>query len=418
MGRQKTEIYPYRWVILFVFMLVMAVQQLLWITFAPITSDAMKYYGVSNLSIGFLSMVFMIVYIILSIPASWFIDTYGFRAAVGLGAALTGIFGLLRGIFASDYSLVLIFQIGIAVGQPLIINAVTKVAVRWFPIRERATASGMAWLAGYLGLIVGLTVTPNLITSSNIKTTLLYYGIASIFAAIAFLCFAREYPPSLQYAPEQEQKALVFKGLKQIMVRKDFILLMFVSFIALGIFNGLSTWIEDVVKPRGFSPAQAGIIGGAMVASGVLGSAILPMLSDKYRNRSRFLLLAMAGSIPGLIGIAYAKSYWLMIISACVLGFFMLSSAPIGFQYGSEIAYPVSEGTSTGMIMLMGQISGVIFIFGMDMFKSPSTGSMDVSMIVLIILLILNVLICTRLKESKLMLSNDGVPELDAGLNK
>ena len=49
---------------------------------------------------------------------------------MGIGAALTGIFGLLRGLVAPNYDLVLISQIGIAIGQPFILNAVTKVAAR------------------------------------------------------------------------------------------------------------------------------------------------------------------------------------------------------------------------------------------------------------------------------------------------
>ena len=30
---------------------------------------------------------------------------------------------------------------------------------------------------------------------------------------------------------------------------------------------------------------------------------------------------------------------------------------------GSEVAYPTQEGTSLGTILLMGQISGVLFVF-------------------------------------------------------
>jgi MFS family permease len=143
MEQTSFKVYGYRWVVLLVFMAVVAVNQLLWITFAPITSSAAGYYGVSDLSIGLLSMSFMIVYVVVSIPASWVIDTYGIRVAVGIGAALTGIFGLLRGLLAPHYTWVLVSQIGIAIGQPFILNAVTKVAARWFPIQERATASGL-----------------------------------------------------------------------------------------------------------------------------------------------------------------------------------------------------------------------------------------------------------------------------------
>ena len=44
----------------------------------------------------------------------------------------------------------------LAIGQPFILNAVTTVAARWFPVRERATASGMGSLAMYLGIFLGL----------------------------------------------------------------------------------------------------------------------------------------------------------------------------------------------------------------------------------------------------------------------
>ena len=75
MEQTNFKVYGYRWIVLLAFMFVVAINQLLWITFAPITSSAATYYRVSDLSIGLLSMSFMIVYIVISIPASWVIDT-------------------------------------------------------------------------------------------------------------------------------------------------------------------------------------------------------------------------------------------------------------------------------------------------------------------------------------------------------
>lgn len=401
-GELRLITYKYRWVVLLVFSLTMAIQQLLWITFAAITKDAAAYYGVSDMSIGMLSMVFMLVYILISIPASWVIDTYGYRFAVGLGAILTGVFGMLRGVFSTNFTWVMICQIGIAIGQPFILNSVTKICARWFPIKERATASGYAWLAGYLGLIIGLVLTPYLLSSFNMQKMLIYYGILSVAIACAFIVFSREYPPSPQCAPKDEERSLVFDGLKHILANREFIFLMIIFFIGLGIFNGLSTWIENILRPRGFSSMQAGIIGGVMVGAGVVGSAIVPVLSDKFHNRVGFILLSIGGAVPGLIGFTVFSNFWLVIASAIVLGFFMMSSAPLGLQYGSEIAYPAPEGTSNGILMMMGQISGVIFIFGMDAMKSPSTGSMSISMIILIILMVLTTFLCTALKESNI----------------
>ena len=405
MEQIKFKVYGYRWIVLLTFMFVVAVNQLLWITFAPITSSAATYYGVSDLSIGLLSMSFMIVYIVISIPASWVIDTYGIRVAVGIGAALTGIFGLLRGLVAGDYTLVLVSQIGIAVGQPFILNAVTKVAARWFPIQERATASGLGSLAMYLGIVVGMALTPYLVLQSSIDSMLVAYGIVSAIAAIVFFGAAKERPPTPPCLPGQEERSLVLDGLKQTLRKRDFILLMLIFFIGLGIFNGVTTWIEDIVRPKGFSITQAGITGGLMVVGGIIGAVVMPLLSDRYRKRTPFLVLAVVGATLGLVGVTYGTSYWLLLVSAFVLGFFLLSAGPIGFQYGAEVAYPAPEGTSNGLLLLTGQISGIIFIFGMDSFKSPETGSMTPSLVVLIGLMVLSLLLCTRLGESTALMT-------------
>jgi MFS family permease len=403
MEQTTFKVYGYRWLVLLAFMLAVAFNQLLWITFAPITGSAAAYYGVSDLSIGLLSMSFMIAYIFVSIPASWVIDTYGFRAAVGIGAGLTGVFGLVRGLGASSYTLVLIAQVGVAVGQPFILNAVTKVAARWFPLQERATASGFGSLAIYLGILVGMTLTPFLSLQVGIASMLLVYGLGALIAAVVFLAVAREHPPSPPGPPEQEERALMLDGLRQVVQKRDFLLLMLIFFFGLGIFNSVTTWIEDIVRPRGFSITQAGIAGGLMIAGGVIGALILPALSDRYRRRVPFILIALAGAIPGLAGVTFGTGIGLLLLSSFFLGFFLLSSGPIGFQYGAEIARPTPEGTSNGLLLLMGQISGIAFIFGMDSFKDPATGSMTPSLLILIGLMLLSLLVATRLHESKLL---------------
>lgn len=402
---QKTnfKVYGYRWIMLSVYMLVVAVNQLMWITFAPITGDATIYYGVSDLKIGILSMCFMIVYLVVSIPASWIIDTYGIRIGVGIGVALTGIFGLLRGLVSVNYNLLLLSQIGIAIGQPFILNAITKIAGRWFPIEERATASGLGTLAMYIGILAGMVITPYLVIGSGIGGMLYKYGILSLTSAVVFIVFAKERPLTAPCNADQEERALAIDGLKLIFRYKDFNWLMFIFFIGLGVFNAVTTWIENILSPRGFSAVQAGITGGIMIIGGILGALIIPILSDHYRKRTIFIVIALAGATLGLIGITFATSYFILLASGMVFGFFLLSSGPIGFQYGAEITYPVSEGTSNGFLLLMGQVSGIAFIFGMDSFKSSVTGSMTRPLIVLICFMILSFLSSTRLRESSLL---------------
>jgi MFS family permease len=403
MPKTDFKVYNTRWMMLIVYMFMVAVNQLLWITFAPITGEATKYYGVSDLRIGILSMCFMIVYIVVSIPASWIIDKFGIRIGVGIGALFTGVFGLVRGFAETDYNWLLIAQIGIAIGQPFILNAITKLAARWFPMEERATAAGLGTLAMYLGILLGMTLTPYLIIGSGIGGMLYIYGIVSILTSLAFLVLIKEGPPTAPCLPDQEERSLVYDGFKQTLKTKDFIILMIIFFIGLGVFNAVTTWIEDILRPRGFSTTQAGITGGLMIVGGIIGALFIPILSDRYQKRTPFIIIALTGATLGLAGITFATSYWLLLTSGAVLGFFLLSSGPIGFQYGAEITFPASEGTSNGMLLLMGQISGIAFIFGMDSFKSSLTGSMTRSLVLMIGLMVLSILMSFRLKESTIL---------------
>src|SRR6476659_3599371 len=320
MQQNNFKVYPYRWVVLMAFMGIIAVNQLLWITFAPITSNAVEFYKVSELGVGLLSLIFLIVYIFVSFPASWAIDTYGIRIGVGIGAALTGIFGLMRGLVASDYKLVLVAQIGIAIGQPFILNAVTTVAARWFPREERATATGLGSLAIYLGILVGLALTPYLAIRSGISGVLISYGIVSILATVVFFLFMRERPPSPPCPPDQEGRSLVLDGLSKMIRQPDFILLLMIFFVGLGAFNAITTWIEEVLNPRGFTITQAGNAGGAMIFGGILGALVIPLLSDRYRRRVPFLITAVLGATVGLVGVTYAGTYPLLLISSFIFG--------------------------------------------------------------------------------------------------
>jgi MFS family permease len=185
------RVYGYRWVVLAVFMLVNLAIQMLWISYAPITSQAAKYYGVSSLAIGVLAMTFMIAFIPLSLPAAWVIDTRGFRLAVGFGVVLMAVFGVARGLAGANYTLVLLSTIGIAIAQPFLLDAWTKVPAIWFAQGERATAVGLVTLASMLGIAVGMVLTPILANAISIASVQIVYGLFAATTAVAFLALAR-----------------------------------------------------------------------------------------------------------------------------------------------------------------------------------------------------------------------------------
>jgi hypothetical protein len=80
------------------------------------------------------------------------------------------------------------------------------------------------------------------------------------------------------------------------------------------------------------------------------------------------------------------------------MGFFLVSSSPVGMQYSAEITYPTPEGTSNGLISLFGQAS-VVFVYIMQAMQMPD-GSFTPALLLSIFLMILNVFIITQLKDA------------------
>jgi MFS family permease len=397
MNDKGFRLYGYRWVVLGVFMFINLTIQILWIAYAPITGPAAQFYGVDDLQIGLLAMTFMIVFIPLSIPVSWAIDTYGFRKAVSLGAIIMGVFGILRGLASDNYTLVLISTIGLAVAQPFLLNAWTKVPAQWFSIEERATAVGLVTLASLVGTALGMVLTPILTETMSIPTVQLIYGGIAAFSAVLFVFLARERPPTPPCPPGLEVRALMLDGLKHAVKVKDFLLYLVVAFIGLGLFNGVNTWVENIIRPRGFTPTDAGTLGAVLLVGGLFGAVVIPPFSDRQHKRKKFLLLGIVLAIPGLIGLTFATSFWLLLVSAFALGFFLISTGPIGFQYAAEITQPTPEGTSNGLIQLFGQAS-VIFVYIMEAFKSPD-GSFTPSLLLGVGLLLISAAIITQLHD-------------------
>ena len=391
------RLYKYRWVVLAVFMFINLTIQMLWIAYSPITGPAAKFYGVSDLQIGLLAMVFMIAFILLSLPVSWAIDTYGYRKTVGLGAILMGVFGVVRGLVGANYTLVLLSSIGIAIAQPFLLNAWTTVPAKWFNVEFRATAVGLVTLANLVGTALGMVLTPILTETMSIPQVQLIYGGIAAFSALLFVILARETPPTPPCPAGMEVRALMLDGLKNAVKNKMFWCYLAVAFIGLGLFNGVTTWVEAIIRPRGFTTTEAGVLGALMLIGGVIGAVVIPPFSDRSHKRKKFLLIGILCTIPGLIGVTFAQSLWLLYISAFVMGFFITSTSPIGMQYAAEITQPTPEGTSNGLIQLFGQAS-VVFVYTMEATKAAD-GSFTPALLLEVGLLLISAFLITRLKD-------------------
>jgi MFS family permease len=399
----------YRWVVLSALMMITIMVQVQWLTHAPVARAADVFYAghfnpSSIFNVDFLASSYMIFYIIFCIPASYFIDTYGIVKGVGFGALLTVIGAAIKAFAGTSFTSVILGQIILAIGQPFVINAGTAVTARWFPVKERAIATGLATLAQYLGIMIAMIATPMLIVSkasdpaygNGISSMLKIYGAITIGLCVAGIALLRE-KPAAEISSDPVTTLNFKNGLKHIFGLRDMWMMVILFTIGLGIFNAISSMVDSIAEYLGVNDSN-GMIGGLMLIGGIIGAVIIPLLSDYFRKRKLFLVICISGMVPGVAGIALApaltgghgvnpdSSYTVALISSFILGFFVMSAGPIGFQYAAEVSSPAPESTSQGLLLWVGQISGIIMVTGMSIRNKAYLPGFLLSFIVLAVI--------------------------------
>jgi Na+/melibiose symporter-like transporter len=204
----------------------------------------------------------------------------------------------------------------------------------------------------------------------GIDTILWMYGIPSLIGMILYIVLVKDKPALPPNPIAAEKKVTMTVGLKALFRNRDFLFLLGLFLIGVGAFNAILIKIDFIFKDRPLdidSALAAGIVGGLMVIGGLCGAVILSALSDKYRKRRIFLILAAGMAVPLSLLLQYFSSIVLLGVCGFVFGFFLIPAMPVGLTYAVEKTHPVPEATSNGILMLSGQIFGlpIVFLFNM-----------------------------------------------------
>lgn len=408
MTTQDLKAYGYRWIVLVLFMIVNAIIQMLWISYATVTKAAENFFKTDQTSIYLLSLSFMIIYIPITFLSSWLLDKYDFKIGTIIGSLFIGIFGFLRIFTNGDYTMALIFQVGVAIGQPFFLNAVTKLSANWFPPSERTTASGISLMAVFLGTALGLFVTPIIVGGidlfqilnnfPNFQAMMTTYGILSITSVIIYIIFVKNRPPTPPTSEMTSEKVLMVQGLKKLFTNFNFWILFIAFLVGLGVFNTLLTFIEGILLPKGHYSSFAGLFGLLILVGGISGSMTFSLLSDKYKKRKILVITSIIIATTSLLGISLVTDAILLSILGIIFGFGLVSSAPVGLEFAVDLTKPVPEASSNGILMMAGQIGGILFILGLSDFKMPN-GDYLPTLLLLVILLAIVFVLLLKIKE-------------------
>lgn len=354
----------YRWIILILFMLPAAMSQMLWLNFAPLLTEVQKKYRVDELTSNLLILVFPLVYVLVSVPAGFLTDKRGYRYSIIFGSVIMTIFAALR-IYDGPFWFMVACQAGIAVGQPFIINAISKLVADWFAPEHNALATGIGTLGMFIGMALGMALAVPFMAAFHLSGSMLVFAILTAASTLLFILFARE-----NRGLRDSATAEMARDLKLLMKSRDLVRLFAISFLALGYFNGFTGWLEQILAPNGVSAEAAGNAGACLIGGGILGAAIIPAISDALRRRKPFLILCclLAGAFT--LPLSRAGEGTVLYVYSVLLGFFFLPGYALLLSATEEFAGREKAGSATGLLMLFGNAGGVVVGVAMDAVKT------------------------------------------------
>jgi MFS family permease len=381
-------------------MYVAALTQLYWLNFAAIETFIEDLLNIPASEVMWFTLVFPVIQVLLTLPAGVLIDRKGFKYGIGLGAIFTGIFAMSRLISPESFIILLISQIGIAIGQPFILNGVTKLAITWFSPKEEALAVGLGSFALFIGMMISLGLTPQLIHMMSLSGMLCIYGIMGIIGTLVFLIFAKSRPPTPTRILENSENMAGWCSIRKILKARDFILLGFIALIGIGVFNGLATWLEKILNELHSIPmSSAGTISAVLIISGMAGCIVMPMISDKLGRRKPFLIMASLIGTITIFALIFSKSYSLNLINGIAIGFFFISALPIMLTMSAEINGPKFAGISVGYLQLLGNAAAVIIVWLMETLRAATNGFI-VPIALLVFLLLVSFIISLFIRDT------------------
>lgn len=152
-ARLETRLSRRRLAVLAVFSCYSLVNAFQWIQYSILSNVFAGFYGVSFTQIDWLSMVYMVAYVPLILPATWLLDARGLRLTALLGSGLNALGAWLKcgSLAPQRYPLTLAAQAVCAVAQVFILGLPSRIASVWFGPTEVSTACAVAVLGNQVG---------------------------------------------------------------------------------------------------------------------------------------------------------------------------------------------------------------------------------------------------------------------------
>jgi predicted MFS family arabinose efflux permease len=340
------------WQVIAAYTLVCAATQLLWLTYAPITTETARHYGVSEGAVGWLSEIFPLLYVVLAIPTGLLLDRW-FRPTLALGGAIV-VLGALARLDVHSFASALAGQSLVAVAQPIVLSAVGKLAGEYLPAHRRASGIAIGSAGGFLGMLAALVLGPTLAAHGHVERLLVIDTILVTVPSVALaLCLLAPGEQSDEHVAIEGGVVRALWSLPQIRTLCGLV------FVGFGVFVAIATWLQTLLHPSGVSEGEAGALLVGMVLAGIVGCAALPPAIARRRGERGFMRAVALIAALGCVALGVAPWLGARAVAIFAMGAVLLPALPVVLTMTEQLA-GAGAGTAVAIVWMAGNLGGLV----------------------------------------------------------
>ena len=346
-----------RWGVVAAFALAVAATQMVWLTFAPVTTVAADKYGVSETAIGWLANVFVLGFVLLAIPAGFLLDR-NLRGALLLGAVITAVGACLR-LGGDSFNWMLIGACVAALGQPILLTGIIGLTRGYLRPEHRPTGIAAATAATWAGFVGAFALSAAFSDAAGLPNLVRAHAVYAVLAAVALALALRTPAPFAKLengTGPGVSLAAVRAAWGDSLVRR----LCLFAFIPFGTFIALTTWTQALLEPAGVSVDQVGVILISCVLAGVVGTVVIPLVAVRRRKEIAAGVIATVVTSLVCVLLAVLPGFGMGLACLSVAGLLLLPMLAIILELVERHTGGDADGVSSGLVWTLGNLGGLV----------------------------------------------------------
>jgi ACS family hexuronate transporter-like MFS transporter len=317
---------------------------------SPFLKDA---FDLSNAQIGLLISATAVTYAPSLIVAGWLVDRVGVRRML-ISGTLIAAGSVLLLFFADSYASLLALLAVSSIGAGFIFPSAISAVMRWFPLRERATAIGVNQTAINVAGILGAATLPTIATDFGWQYGFL--AIALMGFVVAGVCIVGYSNPPAAATTESPPDAAAPQrpSTRRLLASRDVWLLGLCGvFLGAAEYSTLAHLVLYTKVEYLFGAVTAGLLLALCQASGAVGKPLAGFVSDRlFDGLRRPTLLGMAGLVLVVclvLALAGPRLGWGIYPAVALLGFSAIGWGGVFGTAAGEIGGPGGAGRVAGL---------------------------------------------------------------------